>query len=65
MLRIVFFEVAPYEREALAAAGFTEADVQLVPVPLNAQTAHLAAAADVVSVFVYSRIDAEVLAALK
>lgn len=64
MLRIVFFEVAPYEREALEAANFPDAEVRLVPEPLTPQTAHLAEEADVVSVFVYSRIDAELLAAL-
>jgi D-lactate dehydrogenase len=64
MTRIVFFEVAPYEHEALEAARFPDAEVRLVPEPLTLQTAHLAADAEVVSVFVYSRIDEALLGAL-
>lgn len=62
--RIVFFEVASYEREALEAAQFPGAEVRLVPEPLTRETAHLAVDAEVVSVFVYSRLAADLLAAL-
>lgn len=64
-MRLVVFEAAAWERRFLARAlrrpGLT---VSFVPGPLTKHTAKAAAAAELVSVFIYSRLDAAALARL-
>lgn len=64
MRPMVFYEVAPYERSHLEAARFPDTELVLVEAPLSIENAHLAREAEVVSVFIYSRIDAAILEAL-
>jgi D-lactate dehydrogenase len=61
MRRIAFFEVAPYEREAIAAFSPPDVDVLRFVEPLNPETAQKATDAEAVSVFVYSTLDERVL----
>lgn len=62
-MRIAVFEVEPWEREHLerSLAGH---ELSFHEEPLNHSTAALAAGAEVAVVFVYSKVDAEVLAAV-
>ncbi len=61
MNEVAFFEVAPHEREAIGAAAFPGYGVRIRPEPLGPATASLAPEAEVVSIFIYSTITAEVL----
>lgn len=62
MRQIAFFEVADYEQEAIQAASFPDAEIQLLSKALCPETAALAAGAEVISVFIYSKVTDEILA---
>lgn len=59
--RIVFFEVEDWAREMLAADGLDPHQLKLISAPLDESNAHEAADADIVSVFIYSRVNKAVL----
>lgn len=65
MRRIVFFEVADHDRPALQAFALPDTEIRLHSEPLSLDTVSLASGAEIVSVFVYSRITEAVLAQLK
>lgn len=62
-MKIAVFEIEDWEKDRLAEA-LTAHDVTFFPHPLDAETAHEAADADIVSVFVYSDLGADVLGKL-
>ncbi|MBI4506735.1 MAG: hydroxyacid dehydrogenase, partial [Chloroflexi bacterium] len=62
-VRVVFFECAPPEA-ATYVPKLADQAVDFRPAPLGARTAAAVRAAEVVSVFIGSRVDAEVLARL-
>ena len=62
-MRIVFFEIEDFEQTYLAQA-LTEHELIFSSEPLTADTAHLAAQAQAVSIFVYSQVDKTILAQL-
>lgn len=64
MTAIAFFEVAPHDEEAIGTATFPGHDVTIHRVPLAPSTASLAPEAEVVSIFIYSTVNAAVLAQL-
>lgn len=59
--RIVFYEVEDWVRDALAARGLEPHQLKLIGDPLDESNAHEAADAEIVSVFIYSRVDKPVL----
>jgi D-lactate dehydrogenase len=59
-MKIVIFELEDWEREAFGRLG-EEHELELLSVPLSRQTAAEHADADVVSTFIYSRLDRAVL----
>lgn len=61
MRQIAFFEVAPYERAGIEAFTLPEAEVHRYSELLTPESALRIAEAEVVSVFIYSKITAEVL----
>lgn len=64
MRRIDFFEVAPHDRPAIQAFALPDTEIRLHPEPLTLETLSLATGAEIVSVFVFSRIGEAVLAQL-
>ncbi len=64
MKTIAFYEVAPYERSTIEAARFEGAESRTFVEALDESTLEMATNAEVVSVFIYSRITAAVLAKL-
>lgn len=64
MRQIAFFEVAPYEREAIEALTLPGAEIHRFAEPLTPDSACRSAEAEIVSVFIYSRITPDVLACL-
>jgi len=61
---VAVFEVAPYERKELSAWRSGNESLQLLTERLTPETAHLAEQAEIVSVFVHSRVGADTLAKL-
>src|SRR5436190_18139785 len=59
--KVAFFEVNDWEAERLKKARPAGFQSLAFTQELNAETAHLAAAADIVSVFIYSRLFQDVL----
>ncbi len=55
-MQIAFFEVAPYERARVEAAEFPGHEVRIVSEALGPQTVARAAEAEILSVFIYSRV---------
>jgi D-lactate dehydrogenase len=62
-MRIAFFEIEAWEKDFLAGA-LAGHDLAFFDHPLDAGSAHEAAEAEVVSVFIYSKVDGETLAKL-
>lgn len=62
--QIVFFAVAPYERPKIQGFRLDGAETLVLAESLDERTAEVAAEADVVSVFIYSRVTDGVLARL-
>lgn len=62
-VRAVFYECGPAEAHAFAPQ-LADLTVEFLAEPLNARTAHAARSAEIVSVFIGSRVDDEVLALL-
>jgi len=62
--RVSFFEVEEWERDFLSSSAVTAWSPHLHVEPLSIKEAEKAASCEVVSVFIYSRITEEVLAAL-
>jgi D-lactate dehydrogenase len=59
--KVVFFEVEDWARDFLAGRGLDPHQVKLIAKPLDESNAHEAADAEVVSVFIYSRVGSAVL----
>ncbi len=63
-MHLVFYEVKPWERRAIAKA-FKGHRVKLLKETLNEDTVKYAKNADVISVFIYSKIDKRIISKLK
>lgn len=60
-MKIVFYEVEDWVREYLAEGGLEDCTIELIKEPLDPYTASAAADAQIISVFIYSRVDKQVL----
>lgn len=61
-MKTVFFEIAPWERRYLARAlAPLHSQAKFVALPLTEETCRLAAGAEAVSVFIYSKVNSAVL----
>lgn len=63
-MKIVLYEVEDWVREYLASNRLEGEEFELVSEPLDADSAKVAADAEIVSVFIYSRVDKDALARL-
>ena len=62
-MKIAFFETEPWEKEYISLK-LAEQEVSFFSEPLTVENAKLAEGCDVVSIFIYSKIDKEVLSKL-
>jgi len=63
-MKTAIFEVEDWEADTFSALDSEDHDVECVPVPLTAENASEFADAQVISTFIYSSLDADVLAQL-